>query len=226
METVRLDGDYIYSWVMIPIIGKVNDMPLLGDIEDGRNLGYILKQKRLYIWAACEVCGLERWTPTRYRKPMIKKCSSCSLKGKKASAETKQKQSESQKRRLVDPGNHPSWKGGRIRHKQGYIHQWVSPSDFFAPMRDAHSYVLEHRLVMAKHLGRNLHFWEIVHHQNHIKDDNRIQNLTLTSTDAHNQLTKMEIKIERLEKQIQLLKYQLHRFVKQETTIKIEEILR
>lgn len=72
------------------------------------------------------------------------------------------------------------WKGGRVKHNLGYI--WIfSPKH---PRRDHRGYVLEHRLVMEQHLERYLESREVVHHKNGRKDDNRIENLQLFSSNG------------------------------------------
>jgi hypothetical protein len=63
------------------------------------------------------------------------------------------------------------WEGGR-----GYV-RVRAPKGY--PNADAYGFVLEHRLVMEHRLGRYLNEWEVVHHKNGIRGDNRIENLEL-----------------------------------------------
>lgn len=91
--------------------------------------------------------------------------------------------------------NNANWKGGRKKHIEGYIliHQ---PNH---PFCNKSGYVLEHRLVMEKHLKRYLEKWEVVHHKNQIRDDNRIENLQLYSSFHAGQVGKeMKREIQRL----------------------------
>jgi hypothetical protein len=67
---------------------------------------------------------------------------------------------------------HPQYKGGRANHHDGYIYVYVEPDDQMASMRTKQGYVLEHRLVLARKLGRPLSSTEFCHHI----DGNRLNN--------------------------------------------------
>lgn len=138
-------------------------------------------------------------------------------KGKKRSKKTKKKMRLAQLGEKSSRfGKHPSkitrkkmseaqsgdksyrWKGGK-RKSNGYIQIWTT-----------NGYVFEHRLVMEKHLGRKLYPWEIIHHINGIKDDNRIENLEVLPDGKHNKQVqkvyqeniKLKQKILELEKEL------------------------
>lgn len=94
----------------------------------------------------------------------------------------------------------------------GYVSVHLDPNDFFYPMCNKAGYVYEHRLVMAKLVGRCLHSWEIVHHKGtkypsgsrENRADNGKENLQLVSDDRHKQITLLENRIARLEKLLEL----------------------
>ena len=78
----------------------------------------------------------------------------------------------------------PRWKGGRWKHKTGYI-QVYTPQH---PNATQDGYVAEHRLVIERVLGRYLTREEHVHHVNGVKDDNRAENLVVMSHSDHARL--------------------------------------
>lgn len=82
---------------------------------------------------------------------------------------------------VVSGDRHPFWKGGRVLNPHGYIQVLIPADHPFASMRLANGYVLEHRLVMAEHLGRPLLPHETVHHVDGDKTHNVIGNLELHS---------------------------------------------
>jgi hypothetical protein len=75
-------------------------------------------------------------------------------------------------------------RGVELSHGKTYIR----PDGYVAVKTGIRSYDLEHRLVMAKAIGRSLTTDEHVHHLNGDKADNRIENLQLMTNTEHQKL--------------------------------------
>lgn len=162
-------------------------MPQINEISKGTSIGY--KYHNKHIWHACVDCGEERWVILRHGKPAFERCLKCSNRGEHNPQYGKRGLLSSRYGKRGELC--PAWKGGRKRTLKGYILIKLYPEDFFYPMANHKGYVLEHRLVMAKKLGRCLQPWEMVHHKGvrysgaANKSDNLIDNLELSTNGEH-----------------------------------------
>jgi hypothetical protein len=73
----------------------------------------------------------------------------------------------------------PQWRGKRVLNSRGYVTVQIFPDNPYFGMAQCSGYVLEHRLVMAEHLGRPLDRREQVHHIDGDKANNAIENLEI-----------------------------------------------
>ena len=74
---------------------------------------------------------------------------------------------------------------GWYKDTGGYIYIQLPKDSPLLSMTTGNRYVREHRLVIARHLGRPLESWEVVHHKNRVKDDNRLENLELLPNQSY-----------------------------------------
>lgn len=141
----------------------------------------------------CIYCKKEYKKNPKYSKAQWKKSKYCSLKCakkdikvtpemverlRKIATGIKQSEETKIKRGLYKTGEeHYLWKGGVTKDDNGYL-------------RNNKSKERVHRAIMEKHIGRKLHYNEIVHHINHNKLDNRIENLQIVSRAEHVRLHK------------------------------------
>lgn len=181
-------------------------MPEIGEIKKGRELGFEAKNaSRKFIWRVCENCGSGRWIRAdNFRET----CGACSIK--RIYALWLEKNTGQRGNR------NPNWKGGRISG-DGYVQIRLDPSDPFYSMTKTNGYIPEHRLVVARRLGRCLERWEQVHHIDGNKQNNNDLNLVIATvhprgyTAGYKQGIKdgIEISNNELLKEIRILRLQM-----------------
>lgn len=133
-------------------------------------------EKQMSVPAIAKLCGRAKTTVYSWVWKHNWKLRKYSEKiGIPVSKETAEKIRDAQ----LGEKNH-AWKGGRYED-QGYIRV----KDHAHPYRNTSNYVAEHRLVVEKSIGRILYPWELVHHKNGIRNDNRIENLEIKYRGEH-----------------------------------------
>jgi len=132
--------------------------------------------------------GLPGQPKSEEHKQKIRKA----MTGRKHSKETKEKMSFSRMGHIVTAETRlkigkATFKHGIDYNPKGYKIVLIGRNH---PMADSRGRILEHRLIMANHLGRILKKEEVVHHKLECEggtgevDDNRIENLLLFSNQS------------------------------------------
>lgn len=131
-----------------------------------------------------------------------KRCRDCytpfikeQMTGRVFSDEHRKKLSEAQKTRKPpkDPEAtklkmsiaHHKRQGGQVRKKNSFGYITLYMPGHHLVMGGSGSRVYEHRLVAEEKIGRRLKNKEVVHHLNGVKDDNRPENLYVTTAVEH-----------------------------------------
>ncbi len=176
--------------------------PELDMVTDGPRLGK--SGRHTYVWTACPACSKERWV---MRRDTGKKCKRCAANERDLTGE-----------------RNGRWNGGVRQGTDGYRYITVYPGHPLFEMAGKmlargkpRYYIAEHRLVMAQHLGRPLLPWELVHHLEEPKDDNRIENLKLLkfnsehlpSMNVQRVVGTLQARVTLLEAEVTLLRSQL-----------------
>ncbi len=142
-----------------------------------RNTSQSLKGEGRYCSRACH-------DTAQTKDPVIKACAFCGkelrLKPSQAGRQFCSKACETEAKILRQLDREYNGKRARL-DARGYVLVW-EPTH---PNRSFKGWQLEHRLVVEKRIGRYLRSDEAVHHINHVKDDNRDENLELMDALEH-----------------------------------------
>lgn len=123
----------------------------------------------------CSGCGREKWYSLAILRSMMQRvdfggrCQACAVRDTRAAV-------RETLRRHERPARRPQATGYFVISAMA-----VEDGDLpmFRAMQNRSGTVLEHRWIMAKHLGRSLFKHETVHHKNGDRSDNRLVNLEL-----------------------------------------------
>ncbi len=91
-----------------------------------------------------------------------------------------------EQKRIISERNSCNWNGlngyGHTKaHNRGYILAYAPKH----PHAHKDGYIMLHTVIMERHIGRYLEKNEVVHHINHDRKDNRLENLQLMDKHEH-----------------------------------------
>ena len=142
-----------------PITYTGEGTPKIGDVTTAKILG--LSGFMFMYYDPCVKCGTPRWVRKSGRGVHCYRCAP--------------KNTEHRRDRKPDSRYGTS----------GYVYVYIEKDDPMRSMAKKDGWVLEHRLVVARRIGRPLTRLEVAHHINGVRHDNRESNLQLLTRETH-----------------------------------------